>query len=87
MKVTTTENMRVRGFSPQTGNDITEPGVYVRQRSYGSDDTRLLVIGTGRMQVKIVKIGGDYYEKADGLLTDLWVRIPGHALTVTFTND
>lgn len=86
MKTTTTENLRKVGCNPQIGDELTEPGVYVRQHSYGADDTRLLVIGTGRMQVKIVKLG-DHYEKADGLLTALWVRLPGHALTVTFTND
>lgn len=83
MKTTTTENLCKVGFNPQIGEAITEPGVYVR---HSADDTRLIVIGTGRMQVKIVKLG-DHYEKADGLLTDLWVRLPGHALTVTFTND
>ena len=86
MKTTTTENVKKVEYLPMIGDEITEPGVYVRQCSYGSADTRLIVIGEGRMQVKIAKVG-DHYEKADGLLTDLWVRIPGHALTVTFTND
>ena len=86
MKTTTTENVKKVEYLPMIGDEITEPGVYVRQCSYGSADTRLIVIGEGRMQAKIVKIG-DRVEVADGLLYNKWVRVPGLALTITLTND
>jgi len=79
-------------YTPMRGDEITEPGVYVQPADLDTrgvpwcDITRLIVVGEGRMQAKIVKVGNDI-ERADGLLDCKWVRVPGLELTITFTND
>ena len=93
MKIETKEVVTSKSmYTSQRGDEITEPGVYVQPGDLTAQGlpwceiTRLIVIGEGRMQAKIVKIG-DRVEVADGLLYNKWVRVPGLALTITLTND
>lgn len=93
MKIETKETVTDNPFyTPQRGHDITEPGVYVHpgdlteQGVPWCEVTRLIVVGEGPLQAKIVKIGNDI-ERAVGMLDSKWIRVPGLALTITFTND
>lgn len=91
MKIDTKEVITSKS-TPMRGDEITEPGVYVQPAdltSYGvpwCEVTRLIVVGEGPLQAKIVKIGNNI-ELAEGMLDFKWVRVPGLALTITLTND
>jgi len=93
MKIDTKEVVTSKSiYTPMRGDEITEPGVYVQpgdltvQGTPRCEVTRLIVVGEGSMQAKIVKIGNGI-ELAEGVLDFKWVRVPGLALTITFTND